>query len=169
MHSSTAMPNTDGVSEFQANLDIFRQLPLFGGLAMEPVKLLAYLATRETLRPGEILFHRGDAPTAMAVILEGELGAHADAEGETPALVWYKAGDSLGGLAVLGRETMAYTVRAVTPVQYLTLTREKLWRALEQFPEAGARLCEALATRVAQWDKAALDARSERRLGVSLL
>ena len=165
----------EGKSEFQNNLDQYRQTWLFSGLPMEPLKLLAYLSTRETLKPGEALFHRGELPTALAVVLEGSLHAHAVAEvpasgARTPEVV-LGPGDCVGGLALLGKEAHNYTVVAAEPLAYLTLTRDKLQRAMQQYPEIGLKLCEALATRISQWDRGAQEAlaRQEARLGVSLL
>ncbi|GAB7081303.1 cyclic nucleotide-binding domain-containing protein [Megalodesulfovibrio paquesii] len=181
MSSYTAPPSTDaaqpadGKSELQRNLDQYRQTWLFSGLALEPLKLLAYLSTRETLKPGEVLFHRGELPTALVVVLEGSLHAHALADAPEPGTrqpdVVFGPGDCVGGLALLGKEPHNYTVVAAGPLTYLTLGREKLQRAMQQYPDIGAKLCEALATRVSQWDRSAQDAlaRQETRLGVSLL
>ncbi len=177
MSSSTApnSTNTGGQSEFQDNLDRYRLMPLFSGLALEPLKLLAYLSTRETLKAGEIFCHRGELPTALAILLAGTM--HAFASSEAPATgaqdpdVVYGPGDSLGALAMLSKESHNYTVVAQDDVTYLTLNREKLRRTMEQFPDIGLKLCEALATSVMQWDRKAVDAaaRGERRQGVSLL
>ena len=175
--STEPAPNgaAEGKSEFQRNLDQYRQTWLFSGLALEPLKLLAYLSTRETLKPGEALFHRGELPAALAVVLAGSLHAYAAAEapaaGTRQPDVTFGPGDCVGGLALLGKEAHNYTVVAAEPLSYLTLTREKLQRAMQQYPEIGLKLCEALATRVSQWDRSALDAlaRQEKRLGVSLL
>ncbi|MCA1944861.1 MAG: cyclic nucleotide-binding domain-containing protein [Desulfovibrio sp.] len=179
MSSFTAPSSTndaaEGKSELQQNLDRYRQVWLFSGLALEPLKLLAYLSTRETLKPGEPLFHRGELPTAMAVVLAGTLHAYAAAEappaGAREPDASFGPGDCVGGLALLGKETHNYTVVAAEPLSYLTLSREKLQRAMQQYPDIGLKLCEALATRVSQWDRSALDAlaRQETRLGVSLL
>lgn len=175
MSSSTAPNSGEGHSEFQDNLERYRQVPIFSGLSLEPLKLIAYLSTRETLKAGDVLFHRGDLPTALALVLAGTL--HAYPTGDVPAPGFrdpeavFGPGDSVGSLALLGKESHNYTVVAQDDVTYLTLTREKLKRTMEQFPEMGAKLCEALATRVMQWDRAAADAatRNKHRLGASLL
>ena len=56
MNSSTELKQAP--SEYQSNLEILMQIPMFSGLPIEPIKLLAYLCKREIFRPGEIIFQQ---------------------------------------------------------------------------------------------------------------
>ena len=49
------------------------ELPLFRSLDRATLERLAAATTRRTLRRGEILFRKGDAPTGMYIVVYGEI------------------------------------------------------------------------------------------------
>ncbi len=172
MNSSTEAILSSDASEFQQNLELLRQISFFSGLSMEPLKVLAYLATRERLKSGEILFKAGEQESQAVYVLSGRLDA-ASAEGVARAA--YHPGDFLGLLALVGRSPILYTVTAAEETLFLAITRERFYKTLEQFPEIAGKTLTAVSDAVHAWDRKALDRASEHDggaraiAGVSLL
>ena len=59
--------------EYQDNLDILRQVDFFSGLPLEATKVLAYLCTRETFKPQEVLFEQDEEDERAYCILSGQV------------------------------------------------------------------------------------------------
>lgn len=139
--------------EFQQNIDALRQIAFFAGLPLEPLKVLAYLAERTTFKPGECLFHEGEADGQAFYILSGQARLErADKEGGRK-LTSYGPGDFLGGLALLGDMQRLFSLCAETEVTAMVVTREKFAKTLEQFPDIQARLMENVVDGVRDWEK----------------
>ncbi len=142
-----------GSCEFQQNIDILRQVPLFSALSLEPVKVLAYLASRETYKPGEILFHQGESDGQAFYLIEGNARLVRETDGALRELTEYGPGAFLGGLALLGDMRRLFSLRAETPVTALVLSREKFAKTLEQFPDIQPKLLEAVVESIREWEK----------------
>jgi CRP-like cAMP-binding protein len=163
--------------EFRENLALLRGIDFFAGLAMEPLKVLAYLCTRQSYREGEPLFSRGDDDGQAFHLLTGEAELLAnEAPGPGGAVLRrYAAGAFIGGLTLLGTMPRVFTLRAACPVAALVLNRAKFARVLERFPEVAPRILRNVADRIRAWESGLLkelgnDASFCRRnLGVSLL
>lgn len=142
-----------GTCEFQQNIDILRQVPLFSGLPLEPIKVLAYLASRESYKPGEMLFHQGESDGQAFYLVEGSARLLRETDGVTQELTGYGPGTFLGGLALLGDMRRLFSLRAETPVTVLVLSREKFAKTVEQFPDIQPRLLEAVVEAIREWEK----------------
>ncbi len=139
--------------EFQQNMELLRQTPLFAGLPLEPLKVLAYLAARESYRPGEMLFHQGESDGQAFHLVEGSARLLRETDGVVQELALYGPGVFLGGLALLGDMRRLFSLRAESPVVVLVLNREKFAKVVEQFPEIREKLMEAMVDLVRDWEK----------------
>jgi len=146
------------------------QAPFFSGLSLEALKVLAYLATRESLKAGETLFSAGESDGLAVYVLAGSFQAFADDDAVEP-LTSINQGQWVGGLALVGKSPRLFTLRAKEPTAYVLLTREKFAKTCEQFPEILPRYAAALAEKVLLWEKGALEARAAGKTwtGVSLI
>lgn len=150
MNSSTDQKQTP--SEYQANLELLMQVPLFIGLPVEPLKVLAYLCKRETFRPGDILFHQFEIdPNAYFIV-----------EGETSLIDEQRGGDEYGSLAEPGffggmslfcDIKRLFTLKAKTKVVCLILSREKFQRTVERFPEIHVKIFKSILMCVYEWEE----------------
>ncbi|WP_029898500.1 Crp/Fnr family transcriptional regulator [Desulfohalovibrio reitneri] len=161
--------------EFQQNLDNLRHISIFSSLPLESLKVLAYLAVRETYHAGDLLFHQGESDGQAFSILSGRATLLREHNGVETELNSYEAGDFLGGLCLLGEMRRLFSLRADIEVEALVLTREKFVKTVEQFPDVLPRIMEAVVDEVRKWEKRFFFEHAEscdacvRKVGVSLV
>ncbi len=167
-------PQEGGPCEFTQNLDILRQIPLFAGLPLESVKILAYLCVRERFRPGDMLFNQGDVDGTALYIVSGQATLlHAAGNGQHEVGT-VREGRFIGGLALLGDSPRLFSLRADSETVCLVLSREKFSKTQEQFPAMLPRIAEALVKEVRAFEQGVLDKtealeKNHEHLGVSLI
>jgi CRP/FNR family cyclic AMP-dependent transcriptional regulator len=153
MSSSTEKEQVPRVSEFQADLEILRQLQFFSGLSLEALKLAAYLCARQDFRPGDLLFRQDEHDGTAFYIVSGQAGITRDNEGGGAVLRTYGKGDFLGGLALVCDMRRLFTLRALTEMTCVTITRDRFTKVLEQFPEVTAKVLQTIAEAIVVWEQ----------------
>jgi CRP-like cAMP-binding protein len=162
-------------SEFQENLEVLRQMDFFSALPLQALKVFAYLFTREMFKPGDYLFRQDDNDGTAFYILSGTVEVVRKDESGEFSLGKYSEGDFLGGLALLGDMRRLFSVKAVTDMRCLLMTREKFIKAIEQFPELIPRVLETMVDRIRSWEarllmnQAGLCDTCKKKVGVSLV
>jgi len=158
-------------TEFQENMEILREVPVLSGIGFEPLKVLAYLATREKLKAGEVLVEGGDVNCPACYVISGGFTAHHGGDGDQGLVASFGPGGFFGSLGVIGREPGLFTLRASEDTVFLTITREKFAKTLEQFPEAAIRILANLAEGVVRSERKFVEAMptGAKPIGVSLL
>jgi CRP/FNR family transcriptional regulator, cyclic AMP receptor protein len=149
---NSSMEPKQPLSEYQANLEILMQLPLFAGLPLEPLKVLAYLCKRETFRPEEIMFHEHEVDSNAYYILEGtaELVSERDGDAELTA---FGEREFIGSMALFCDLKRLFTLRAKTKVVCVTLSRDKFQKVVERFPEITGRMVQSILLGVHAWEE----------------
>ena len=149
---NSSMEPKQPLSEYQANLEILMQLPLFAGLPLEPLKVMAYLCKREAFRPGEIMFHEHEVDANAYYILEGtaELVCERDGEAE---FTTFGEREFIGSMSLFCDIKRLFTLKAKTKVICLTLSRDKFQKVVERFPEITARMIQSILTGVHAWEE----------------
>ena len=175
MNSSMEKRQVSDTSEFQENLEILRQMDFFSALSLQALKVFVYLFTREMFKPGDYLFHQDDNDGNAFHILSGIAEvARKDESGEF-SLGKYGEGEFLGGLALLGDMRRLFSLKALTDMTCLVMTREKFTKAIEQFPDLMPRVLETMVDRIRSWeerlflDKDGLCDACRKKVGVSLI
>lgn len=167
MNSSTEAESSKQTSEFQKNLEILRQITYFSGLDLEPLKVIAYLASRERLKDGEVLYRQGEQEGQFVFVISGKLIAYRE-HGTT--LAEFGPESYFGFLGLMGKSPHLFSVEAKGESVFLTITRERFFKTLEQFPGIGTRLLVAVSEAVNGWERTALEKETdEPHVGVSLL
>ena len=175
MSSSMEKGQTSDSSEFQENLEILRQMDFFSALSLQALKVFAYLFTREIFKPGDHLFHQDDNDGKAYYIISGTAEVVREDERGGSVLRTYGGGEFLGGLALLGDMRRLFSLKAVTDMTCLVMTREKFTKAIEQFPELIPKILESLVESIQSWeerlilDSDGLCDKCTRRVGVSLI
>ena len=149
---SLSMEPKQPLSEYQANLETLMQLPLFAGLPLEPLKVLAYLCKRESFKPGEVLFHEHEIDTNAYYILEGTVGLISGTNGETE---YTEFGERtfIGGMSLFCDLKRLFTLRAKTRVTCLILSRDKFQKIVERFPDITGKMVKAIILGVHAWEE----------------
>jgi CRP/FNR family transcriptional regulator, cyclic AMP receptor protein len=172
MNSSTEPKQP--LSEYQANLEILVQLPLFAGLPIEPLKIMAYLCRRETYKAGEIIFHEHEVDPSAYYLLEGKAVLITESDGEAPYTEFGER-DFIGSMSLYCDLKRLFTLKAHTRVVCMVLSREKFQKVVERFPEINLRMVQAIFTGVHAWEERLLREHAagcdycRQRIGVSLV
>jgi len=162
------------LSEYQENLEILIQLPLFAGLPIEPLKVLAYLCRRVTFKPGELIFHEHEVDPNAYYILEGKAGLITETDGEAQ-FTEFGEREFIGSMSLFCDVKRLFTLKAKTRVICLMLSREKFQKVLERFPEISTRMIQAILMSIHGWEERNLVEHVQmcepcrKRVGVSLV
>ncbi len=126
-----------------------QNLPLFTGLSAESLAALEQIAQRIVLAEGEKLCEQGTAAKTLYVVTRGgvRLVEHTT-EGKDLNLKIYGPGDTFGMLAIAGGYTHHAGVVAVGPTVVLAFAGEEVRRIVQQHPDVGLRVVDALVDHV---------------------
>lgn len=159
MNSST--DQSQQPSEYQANMEILRQIPLFSVLPIEALKVLAYFCSRESFEPGEIVFQQEESDANAFYILAGSAQLIHRRDGKEEVLKRYSEGDFLGGLSLLCGMKRLFSLKAEERLECVVLSREKFQKLWEQYPEISKRLIEGLSASIYLWEQRLLASESK--------
>jgi CRP-like cAMP-binding protein len=151
MSSYTAENNQ--VPEMQQNLELLKETPFFSYFPEKAMKLLAFLAERAQLSPGDTLFEEGDDHGRAYLILSGQLTLLKQKDNEKVVVQRYGEGDFLGSLSLLGALPALFTLQAATETTVLTIDRKQFSKILEQFPETTKLSLKALLKELHKWER----------------
>jgi CRP-like cAMP-binding protein len=151
MSSYTAENNQ--VPEMQQNLELLQEVHLFSSFPGKAMKLLAFLANRAQLAPGDVLFEEGDDHGLAYLILSGQLTLLKHHDNEEVVVQQYSKGDFLGFFSLLGAMPALFSLQAATTTTVLTINRKQFSKILEQFPETTKLSLKALLVELHQWER----------------
>lgn len=175
MNSSMANSEDSLSCEFRENLAILREIPFFSELALDALKVLAYLCVRERFKVNDYLFRQKDDDGRAFYMIAGKAGLERQDNGTVWKLREIGPGTFLGGLVLLGKGTRLFSLRALADVNCLVISREKVTKVIEQFPEMMPKILKAVVESVNGWEKrflAGSDASCRNcmeKIGVSLV
>lgn len=119
---------------------------------------LERLGTRRAYDRGVVIFHQGDDPGGVLVLLSGRAKVVALGPNGTPVLLGLPGpGDLLGEIAAIAEMPRSATVTAIDPIEALALTRQDFERFLEGHPRAAMAVLRALIPRLREADRQRLD------------
>ena len=175
MSSSTESSKTSAPSEFEGNLEVLRRMPFFAEMPMETVKVFAYLCTRESYKPDDILFHQGEDDAQAYHVLSGTVRVVLSTPDGEATVGEHGEGETFGVLTLVGSMPRLFTLKAVTEATCLQLTRERFTKTVEQFPDLMPRFLQSLVKNIHEWERKFLGEHGgecescRRKAGVSLL
>lgn len=161
MNSSPERNEGYRTSEFQENLGLLRNIYFFASLPIENLKVLAYICTRETFKEGEFLFQQDDDDGQAFYIISGKAGLEHKDESGDHKIRDYEAEEFLGGLGLLSNMRRRFSLKAMTDVTCLILTRDKFLMTMEQFPELMPRIIKSVVEKISSIEGRFLASSSE--------
>ena len=161
MNSSPERSEGRQTSEFQENLECLRKIYFFAGLPLQSLKVLAYVCTRESFKKGEVLFQQDDDDGQAFYILSGTAGLEHNDESGEHMIRDYQAEDFLGGLVLLGSMRRRFSLKALSDVTCLILTRDKFQTTMEQFPDMLPKIIKSVVERINAIEGRFIASRSE--------
>ena len=134
-------------------IGLLERVPLIGRFQRDALRLLAFSAETRRLRPGDMLFSRGDRSDGGYVLLAGEIevtsgGAGRRAGSEPDAVVG--PGALLGRLALVMRMKRPSSARARTACELMRISPTLLRRIIAEFPDTAERMHDEMAADLAE-------------------
>lgn len=121
-----------------------QRVELFEELETEALALIASIAERVGLEPGETLVEEGAVLDAIHVVLEGRL----EMLRQGAQLFTVGAGETIGSWALFERRPSMATAKALEPTQLLRIGSEEFYDLLEDNSEMTRELFQALFKRM---------------------
>lgn len=128
-------------------IDILKSIQLFRQVDPEALRLLAFSAVRRQLRPGDILFRRGEAAEGGFLVISGEVVLD-QADNGSPSPHVFGAGALIGQLAMFAPLQRPATAIARDAAVVLVFSRDLMLKVLDARPESAAVLRDALARQI---------------------
>ncbi len=175
--TSSTESQKNSVCEYDQNVAILRDLPLFREVPTQSIQALAYLCKRMRYKQGEVLFTQNEEDHQAYYFLEGKAElVYKDEHGET-LVGHYEVGDFIGGMSLLADVRRIFTLRAVEDVACIVLSRRKIPSDPEKLGTFMLAFGRALTTSIVEWEQrhiqeaqqAGLDIAKSLRMGVSLV
>lgn len=123
---------------------MLKAIALFRPVDSEALRLLAFSAVRRQLRPGDILFRRGDVSDGGFLVLSGEI-VFDRADDGSPSSHAFGAGSLIGQRALFATLARPATAIARDAAVVLFFSRDLMLKVLEAHPESAAILRRLLA------------------------
>jgi signal transduction histidine kinase len=130
-----------------------RRVPVFADLPDDQIEWFLAQSEELNLKPGDITLRQGDPAVWMFVILEGELHARGELNGET--VIFSMVGAEVTGVLPFSRMQFApVTVRAVTNSRVLRFPSSRFPELVQKMPELAKRLVGLMSDRIRETTRA---------------
>ncbi|MFW5833582.1 MAG: cyclic nucleotide-binding domain-containing protein [Pseudomonadota bacterium] len=132
------------------DVQALKTIPLFAKVDQTKLKLLAFTSERLTYMASDELFHQGDTADAAYIVMEGEAEVLVDTPEGAVRVAKIGRNDIVGEIAILCDVPRTATVRAVTDLVTLRISKDGFFHLVTQFPEVGIEIMAELASRLHQ-------------------
>ncbi len=139
---------------------MLKQVPLFAGVSPAKLKLLAFTSERVVYRADEVLFAQGDTGDAAFVILSGRAEVLVDGPSGQISVAELHENAIVGEIAILCDVARTATVKAISQVEALRISKDNFFKLLTDFPEMTIEMVRVLADRLSQTTIELTEARS---------
>ena len=145
MSSSTAVENENHHStRLTKDFERLRQSPLFTGLHLDVMKLIAYLSRHRTFQPGDLLIEYGAKADKAFILSEGSVEVMVTHKGQQVVLQQLENEGIFGELALLAQFNWFFSLKALSIVDALVIDRNSFQKVLEKFPAHKDELIERI-------------------------
>jgi CRP/FNR family cyclic AMP-dependent transcriptional regulator len=132
---------------FEAQL---RDVPFFGGLSKRELATIAQLTDELDVEAGKVLARQGESGQEFFVIIDGT----AEVLRNDAPIAELGPGEFFGEMALLDEDRRTATVRAISPMKVLVMTRNSFRTINRSMPQVHAAVAEAIAERRAALEPA---------------
>ena len=131
-------------------VDVLRKVPLFSGLGLRHLDLLARAVREKNIKAGAVLARQGKRERDFMLILDGTVRVERDGH----ALAHLKAGDFCGEMSLIDGQPRSATVLAESPCVLLLLDHRSFRKSLDSIPELQRKILITLCQRLRDADTA---------------
>jgi CRP-like cAMP-binding protein len=134
----------------QDEISVLRRIPLFAHLNAQKLKLLAFTSERLTYATGQTLFLQGDEGDAAYVIIDGRADILVDGPQGPVSVAQVERNAIVGEVAILCDVPRTATIKALTSLDTLRITKAQFLELLKEYPELTVEIVKILALRLAR-------------------
>jgi CRP-like cAMP-binding protein len=142
------------------DVEVLRSIPLFAKIEPAKLKLLAFTSERLSFMAGDELCREGDVGDAAYIILSGEAEVLVDTPRGPLAVATLTRNDIIGEIAVLCDVPRTASVKALTDLETLKVSKDNFFHLMTQFPQIGIQVMSELAARLHHTTQALTSARA---------
>jgi CRP-like cAMP-binding protein len=126
-----------------------RRVSLFGGMALEQLRVLSAHLTEQHYLPDEVIFAEGDFSQELYIVISGEIAIVKD-YGSTHARVLNRLydGDFFGDMAIFEGAARSATAVTRSESELLILQPEKFKQTIYQKPDMAFEIFRELSARI---------------------
>lgn len=135
-------------------VELLKKIPLFANIEVSKLKLLAFTSERMSFRSGDVLFEEGEVGNAAYIIMDGEAEVVIRTAAGPQVIARVAKNDFVGEIAILCDVPRTATVRAVSPLTTLVITKDLFFRLVTEFPQMAVQIMRVLAQRLDRTNKA---------------
>lgn len=128
-----------------ADKDLVAGLPVFSGLGRAELARLLQFSTVQRYPPGTLLFHEGDQPDKLHVVLSGTVEIFSDGSGREWGVMLMNSGDIFVPAAVLFNERYTISARTLGFCRMLLLDAERVRAEAAESAKFSMQLSRAMA------------------------
>ncbi len=143
-------------------VELLRNIPLFSKIEPSKLKLLAFASDRLTFAPGQELFHQGDPGDAAYIIMEGEADVTVDTPAGEISVAKVGKNDLIGEIAILCDVPRTATIKALTEVTTLAISKDLFFQMVTEFPDMAVEIMRELVHRLERTTSQLREAMSDR-------
>ena len=143
-------------------VEILQNIPLFSKIEPAKLKLLAFTSDRLTFAPGQELFHQGDPGDAAYIIIDGEADVIIDTPAGEISVAKVGKNDLIGEIAILCDVPRTATIKALSEVTTLAISKDLFFQMVTEFPDMGIEIMRELAHRLERTTNQLREAMSNR-------
>ncbi|WP_062212591.1 cyclic nucleotide-binding domain-containing protein [Aureimonas sp. AU12] len=138
------------MSQLSHEVEILRRIPLFQGIEPQKLKLIAFTSDIALFGPGETIFRQGDPGDSAYLILSGEVAIVAETPVGEIELARLGPNDIVGEIGILCDMPRTATVRSLTALKTLRISKDCLSDLLDAFPGMARTMLRELALRLSR-------------------
>lgn len=129
-------------------VECLRRIPLFANIETSKLKLLAFTSERVTFKAGDMVFQQDEMGTSAYIILEGTAEVLVNAGGGSLRVALLGPSEVLGEIAILCDVPRTASVRALSDLSTLCISKDLFFRMLTEFPQIAIEIMRVLAQRL---------------------
>jgi len=131
-------------------LPILDKISLFGGLNNEELYQLFSLAEYGIFKKGDILFHKGDSPNYIYIVITGKVKVYMTKDNIEYEFLNFASGDCLGEASLMSIEPHTATALCNTKSKLILISRKTLFKLHKTNPTLFSKLILNIARELAR-------------------
>ncbi|MEC9347204.1 MAG: cyclic nucleotide-binding domain-containing protein [Pseudomonadota bacterium] len=129
-------------------VELLRQIPMFQKVEQSKLKLLAFTSERLIFQPGQIICEQGEPGDSMYVIVGGDADVIVNLPNGPLKVASLHKNSFFGEIAILCDVPRTATVKAVSQLTTLRITKDLFYRLVSEFPQMTIEIMREIAARL---------------------